>query len=243
MAYFRAASKRTTDFRDVFQHFADEVALIRLKSTLLDVIFRSVNSIEIGYPHVEDTKESMDPRMYKRLNESIRPNLYDKSFSLNNRTLGYEVVWKWTEATGKFIGCQFWSVQAKDFFTEELKSKYGTKPTFDKAWRCARELNSNDYGLQAINHEHVFPIKKLRQILLNPSSFTEFTSTEPNLEKFFARSIVGCIVLKREHQKIHSCLGNSDNPWLRYTGSSIKLVPNPNWSPVHRQLISDAGLL
>jgi len=84
---------------------------------------------------------------------------------------------------------------------------------------------------------------KMREILLNPSSHTEITGTIESLANFLERTVVGCVVSKREHEEVHSRFEDRKNPWLRYKGSSIKLVPNPNWSPVHRQLIGDAGLL
>jgi hypothetical protein len=74
------------------------------------------------------------------------------------------MVWKWTEATGKFVGCQFWSINAKKLFDEELRRRFGNTATFDKAWNLAIDLSSTKrYRRQALNHEHVLPIATIRK--------------------------------------------------------------------------------
>ncbi len=213
MGNFRASSQAITGFKSVFQHFADDITVRRLKSTILGVIHQSINQIEHGYPQISDTRNTIGADHYR------------------------------TEATGKFVGCQFWSNEAKNFFNGVLTKRYGDKPTFNDAWNLAKELSSTKYGRRALNHEHVFPIMKLREILLNPSAFRHFTSSLAHLEKFFERAVVGCVLLKGEHEEIHSSLEDSENPWMRYQDSSIKLVPNPIWTDAQRKLVVDANLL
>jgi hypothetical protein len=55
--------------------------------------------------------------------------------------------------------------------------------------------------------------------------------------------VIGCIVLKSEHREVNNRRGNEENPWLRYKGSVIKLVPNPEWPGPHLKMIEDAGLV
>lgn len=94
--------------------------------------------MEDDYPRMRDTKDKIEPHYYELLRRSVYPNLYYGSFNLTKtRTLAHEIAWKWTERTGKFIGCQFWSIRAKDFFNEELKRCYGNTVPFDKAWNLA----------------------------------------------------------------------------------------------------------
>jgi len=241
--YFRPLSKRAIAFTNVFQHFAEDTS-VRLKSTVLQVIHHSIHRTEEGYPRMRDTIQTIDPGRLGELRDSISPYLYYGSFNLTKtRTLSHELAWKWTEATGKFIGCQFWSVKAGAFFVGEMKKRYRKTGRFNQAWNLAKELSSTKYGSYALNHEHVFPIAKLREILLTPSPYREFTNSLAALEKFFDRAIVGCVLLKQEHEEIHSKPGNWDNCWLRYKGSSIKLVPNPGWSRAQQQSIKKANLL
>ena len=244
MGNFRASSQGITGFESVFQHFADDINLRRLKSTILDVIRQSINQIEDGHPRISDTRNTIGDDRYQRLRDRICPNLYYGSFNLTKtRTLGHEIIWKWTEATGKFVGCQFWSMEAKNFFNRELTKRRGDRPTFSDAWNLAKELSSTKYGRRALNHEHVFPIMKLREILLNPSSFRRFTSSLSNLGEFFERAVVGCVLLKGEHEEIHSSFEDPENPWMRYLDSSIKLVPSPKWTDAQRKLIADVNLV
>jgi hypothetical protein len=41
------------------------------------------------------------------------------------RTLANELIWKWTEATGKYTGCQFWSARTMSLFDREVQSAGG----------------------------------------------------------------------------------------------------------------------
>jgi hypothetical protein len=88
MGSFRAASKGTTTFSTVFQHFAEDQTIVLLRASILNVIYESINRTEEGYPRMRDTKETIDPRDYERLRSSILPNLYYGSFNLTkSRTL------------------------------------------------------------------------------------------------------------------------------------------------------------
>jgi hypothetical protein len=212
--YFSPTFQRTTAFVDVFQHFAEQTDT-QLKATILKVIYRSINRADDDYPSMEDTLQKVDPHYFKELRDSICPNLYYGSFNLTKtRTLSHEIVWKWTEATGKFVGCQFWSISAKHLFDEALRGLCENRATFDRAWNLAVHLSSvKQFGRQALNHEHVLPIATVRKMLLQPSLYAQFTSSEARLREFFERAVVGCVMLKQEHDEIHSSPENWDNSY------------------------------
>jgi hypothetical protein len=239
---FSSIAHSTTPFVGVFQHHAQETSILR--EAILDVINRAINRVDADeYPKVLDTKLTTQDRYYVGLRSRLKPLLYYGSFNLTKtRKLGYELTWKWTEATGKFVGCPYWSVEAKALFESEMRSQYGVNSTFADARRLAGILQSGK-GQRGINHEHVFPISDVLQILGNPSQYPEFTSDLSALRHFFEHCVVGCVVLEGEHRQVHGRLGTPDNPWLRYQRSSIKLVSNPAWRDLDSKLIADAGLL
>jgi hypothetical protein len=228
-----------TRFVGVFQHYAREAG--ELRAAILDVLNRAMNRTdEDKYPKLQDTKSTIIDGYFAKIRSRLLPLLYYGSFNLTKtRTLGYELTWKWTEATGKFVGCSYWSVQAKALFDREMRSRHAT---LTDAWRLSKDLQSGK-GRHGINHEHVFPIFNVRQILGNPSRFPKSTCDIPALKRFFERQVVGCVVLEGEHREVDGLPGTDDNPWLRYRHSSIKLVPNPAWSDLHARLIAGAGLL
>ncbi len=91
-------------------------------------------------------------------------------------------------------------------------------------------------------HEHVFPRKDLKNLLLGLDPKTLINSTW--MAETVERLAVGCVVLKREHDSVNGKKGESDsiNPWRRYRGK-IKLFENQNWPSSHLNLIRDAEVL
>jgi hypothetical protein len=234
----KSAHRAGTPFVDVFQNDAREAD--KLREAILEVINRADAD---DYPKLEDTKLTIPGEYFASIRSRLLPLLYYGSFNLTKtRKLGYELTWKWTEATGKFVGCPYWSVQAKALFDAQIRSKYGANATLADARRVARELQSGK-GQLCINHEHVFPISNVRQVLANADQYPQFTKNIPALRRFFEHCVVGCVVLEGEHRQVDGLPGTSDNPWLRYRNSSIKLVANPAWPDLHVRLIADAGLL
>jgi hypothetical protein len=225
MGNFSLIERRMTPFVGVFQHRARETDALR--AAILDVLNRAINRTAADkYPKLQDTKLKIVDGYFANIRSRLLPLLYYGSFNLTKtRTLGYELTWKWTEATGKFVGCPYWSVKAKALFDGRMRSKYAT---LAEAWRLSKDLQSGK-GQYGINHEHVFPIKDVLRILANPSQFPNI----PALKRFFERQVVGCVVLEGEHREVDGRRGTDDNSWLRYRHSSIKLVPNPAWPNLH----------
>lgn len=121
---------------------------------------------------------------------------YEKQFKELITTL----LWKHTEAHGKYIGCKYWSEGA----LESLK-KHGGKVITSKT------IDST----HALRHEHLFPRKQSIELLL--------AIEEPTLEavnKLLANNI-GVVVTVKEDARL-SKVGNQYAPWQRYTDADIK---------------------
>jgi hypothetical protein len=147
-----------------------------------------------------------------------------------------QVSWKWSELSGKYVGCPFWS-------TEALRVVIG----LDARWpgrplKRVCERVSKGYFLESIQHEHVFPrdewIARLQALVKSAA-----VPLEPELEALLDRYCIGCVVTRTQHDEAAGRLGTPDNPWLRYRETSICLVPNPAWTEPHLSWIRAAGLL
>jgi hypothetical protein len=153
-----------------------------------------------------------------------------------DRTLG-DLIWKHSELTGKYVGCQYWSVEAKRLFEKEMLTGIG-EPTLDDAWKMQEVLKMKARGEMRLEHEHVFPRKCLRAKLLRERGAH---LSLPNIEKVMNEFAMGCVVLKKEHPPHKECNADCDNPWRRYKG--IMLADNKGWDSFQRELIERAGLL
>ena len=174
---------------------------------------------------------------YKRI-----PQLIYGSYALRagrdvNASLD-ELHWKYSELTGKYCGCQFWSESAKRLFDTHMN---GSSPPLTDARELAeyaRELaeslaNRGRPKDSRLVHHHVFPPAKLIELVLEPPLDSQ------DLSETIKRLAVGCVVLESERIRDKQC--DSSNPWLRYTGK-IKLVENQDWPAPHADLIKAAGL-
>jgi benzodiazapine receptor len=149
-----------------------------------------------------------------------------------------ELHWKYSEVTGKYCGCQFWSERAKLLFESSLLEHVnGKTPTLKDAKGVAKFLSTKARKEFQLVHEHVFPRAELRKLLDRESSLGSQLVAET-----VQRLAIGCVVLECEHRLVNKTKGDSINPWRRYTGK-IRLCPNQNWSASHLELIKDAGLL
>jgi len=150
-----------------------------------------------------------------------------------------DLIWKYTELTGKYCGCQYWSVAAKSLFDQDRNSS-PMKDRYQLAkCLCDRKLIDNN----RFEHEHVFPIKRGCENFVDYLSGLSKSSISHNeIKALLDRLAVGCVVTGSEHKKVHKIPGNFENPWLRYEGK-IQLVPNPNWQPPQIALIKQARLV
>lgn len=222
-------------FRDVFHHTA--VNAEKLREMIVADINRCIENEPYvhKHPRLEDSRSNLGPDIYEKLkNQYKKPLLYHGALNLKN-SLSDCLIWKWTEATGKYIGCAFWSVGAKLLFDESVAS-FGTSPSLRDAVKIAIGLSQRSRPLDCrITHEHVYPKEALRRLL---------PDLKEDIGGLFDRLCVSCVVLESEHKKIDR-LGspNEENPWKRYAPAGIKLVDNPEWPPLQRKMIMEAGLL
>ena len=150
------------------------------------------------------------------------------------------LLWKYSELTGKYCGCQFWSDGAKSLFERKLPEHLNGRPSTSRdARRVAACLSKKTQGGNQLVHEHVFPRAELRTKLLLDREI-------PNGSQYLAATIerlaVGCVVLGSEHDLVNRAKGDGINPWRRYKGK-IKLFKNQNWPTSHMGLIRDAELV
>lgn len=142
--------------------------------------------------------------------------------------------WAWSERTGKYVGCSFWSVAAFKAFQRCTHE--------NRHWSLRRiEIYAQQRarGELQLQHEHVFPRRDWKR-LVNPTIGNPRTLEEAwNLLDTYCQ---GCVVTLEEHRKLRSH-GDPDNPWLRYWDTGIQLLENPAWSERHRRWIREAGLV
>lgn len=122
-------------------------------------------------------------------------NSYEKQFKELITTL----LWKHTEAYGKYVGCKYWSYGA----LESLKNhgnKVVTSKTIDPT--------------HALRHEHLFPRKQTIELLLALDT--------PVLESVndYLELNIGVVVTVEEDSRL-SKTGNQDDPWQRYRDANI----------------------
>lgn len=142
--------------------------------------------------------------------------------------------WLWSERTGKYSGCAFWSTAAAEDYRELARDNPATTPHgLDLlAQRITR-------GLLQLQHEHVFPRQDLKR-RVNPT-LGQARSHEEAWD-LLDRYCQGCVVTREEHLRLPAH-GHPSNPWMRYRGLGIRLVDNPAWSERHRGWITEAALV
>jgi hypothetical protein len=232
---------RNMEFKllSVFDHDAGPNIVEALRSAVVQDICRLVNSYSnFGKVTVAD----LEPEVYKQLREKYPPLLHFGYFGLPvGRCLANELIWKWTEATGKYTGCQFWSVRARVLFDKEVRASGGWPITSKLAEVIEEKLSARTEGGNAkppnakLTHEHVYPIKDLKILLRSKDR-----STPESVRQLFDSLCVGCVILESEHDRLR---GHDQNPWLRYKNAGIRLVDNPAWSDRQHGLILQADIL
>lgn len=115
------------------------------------------------------------------------------------------LLWKYSEAAGKYRGCRYWTVGAL-----ASKRKHGRVVT-----------SKLRFGLDALRHEHLFPRQQQIAAL--------FEIEDPSLERVRARLEqlnIGVVVTESEHNKLAK-QGDEANPWDRYTRAGIEWEDQP----------------
>jgi hypothetical protein len=224
----------------VFDHDAEPNIVEALRSAVVQDICWLVNSYS-NFDKV--TAADLEPEVYKQLTDKYPPLLHFGYFGLPApRCLANELIWKWTEATGKYTGCQFWSVRARVLFDQEVRSSGGWPITPKLAEDIEKKLKAKTGGGKPkppdakLTHEHVYPIKDLKTLLRSKDG-----TTPESVRQLFDSLCVGCVVLESEHNQLNG--HGSRPPWLRYKNAGIRLVDNPAWSDRQRSLILQADIL
>jgi hypothetical protein len=224
---------------NVFDHDAEPGNVQELRSAVADDLHWLRNSFsKFG----KVTAAELDPLAFRQLRERYRLLLHFGVFSLpGKRALANELIWKWTEATGKYTGCQFWSVRAKSLFDREVQSAGGWPITARLAKTLEKKLSTKSVDGKPklsdakLTHEHVYPIKDVKLLLSGKDG-----ETPEGIRNLLDLLCVSCVVLESEHDRLS---GHERNPWLRYKNAGIRLVENPAWPDRQRSLILQAGIL
>ncbi len=198
-----ARVRRDIPFKGVFQCHANASQIDAIKEKILDLANQCIvrHGVNANLPYIDDGTRKLDHE-YRR---AFTAMLYCDSFAPRDRksptgwsgTIADILAWKWSEATGKLIGCPFWSVAAKDLFDRE-KSKRPV-PWLEDAWRLAKRLNAKRlYGqprdrTERLVHEHVFPKKFFCKHLLE---LQKGICDIDKLRGIFSRLAVACVVLE-----------------------------------------------
>lgn len=217
-----------SNHHNVFHHEAASGNIEELRDTVVDDIHsllrKPVSFAKIGASDLTSDEVARMGRRYRRL-------LHHGCFH-ENRGFANELIWKWTEATGKYLGCQFWSLNAKQLFDVEA-AKCGELRTLAsvEAELCRRHRPKD----AKLTHEHVYPIKDMTLWLQDHKEADRY-----ELRNYLDRLCIGCVVLESEHDRKP---GTLPNPWLRYSEAGIRLAPNPAWPSAQTLLIEEARLL
>jgi hypothetical protein len=99
--------------KSVFDHDADPNQVEALRTAVVKDL-HALLSIYSDFGEI--TVADLDPDIYSEMRGRYRRLLHYGVFNPGKRTVGNELIWKWTEATGEYVGCQFWSVEAKAVF-------------------------------------------------------------------------------------------------------------------------------
>jgi hypothetical protein len=224
---------------DVFHHTAEPEVTEELRTTVV----HDIRWLYDAFPDIRKVPlADLDPNVYKALKRKYDSLLHFGSFNLTkSRSVAYELIWKWTEATGKYVGCQFWSRSAKRLFDAEVSLAGGwpiTQATAKEIQRRLSEKSTNGakrLPTARLTHEHVYPIKNMKQLL-----YWNAKRTTDEIRGIFDRYCVGCVVVESEHDRLS---GDDTNPWNRYAKAGIVLADNPAWTTLQRTMIVEACLL
>lgn len=221
------------EFDSVFDHQEDTARLSRLRSAVIEDVCFLRREYERQFQSIKGKELKHDD--FAVMREKHRALRHVGHFS-GSRTLSNELIWKWTEATGKYVGCPFWSSAARELFDAEVEALGGWPITSGVKKHLEAKLQKKGRPHnQKLTHEHVYPIKEMKAWISSLGSFDSATVME-----HFDRQCVACVVLESEHPNVPA---NHENPWLRYSNAGVVLAQNPAWPESQRALIAAAGLI
>ena len=209
--------------------YQPEISIESVRESLVDLIRQCLES------RGPITKAEFEVKIPK-LHYGTYPTRAEKNMDSSLDAL----LWKYSELTGKYCGCPFWSDGARRRFEGKLlEYTNGRIPTSNDARHIAYYLKKKIHNEYQLVHEHVFPRAELRKrLLLDRDTLLAAGSLAETLE----RTAIGCIVLRSEDKQLKNDERDYNNPWLRYRGK-LKLVENQDWPASQRELIVAAGLL
>jgi hypothetical protein len=223
--------RRGMAYRCVFQHHAVDIE--NATETINEMVLRCLSTNQAII------KADFDSKL------KLYYGYYNSRDGVSPQSSLRALIWKHSELTGKYCGCQYWSVGAKSAFEETLRERMNGKgPNLEDAWSVAKSLQKTDVNSYLrLVHEHVFPMSRLIETLRNQNE----TLSRDWVDREIKLRAVGCVILASE-DKVLSELGartkgNEDNLWLRYKDARIRLVDNPDWPELHRELIKEAELI
>ena len=115
MVYPRGRLGADKPFCDVFDHDVDAAWLERIRTQIIALANLCLTEATVD---IESNAAALGSA-YRR---QFTDNLYYDSLRL--RPISDELIWKWSEATGKYIGCPYWSARAKALFDYELARRH-----------------------------------------------------------------------------------------------------------------------
>ena len=180
----------------VFQYRTDIANIEDLRKLLADVICQCLKS----------RTPVTQAEFYERIPLLLYGSYPPKGGMDINASLD-ALLWKYSELTGKYCGCQFWSDSAKRLFEMKLLEHLnGRLSTSKDARLVAACLSKKSQGGNQLVHEHVFPRAELRTKLLLDR---ETPLGSQYLVATIERLAVGCVVLGSEHDMVNRTKGYS----------------------------------
>ena len=161
----------------------------------------ALEAMKSKYDPTEEEESSADLILHLLVHRQsiIRSNQSNNSYEKQFKELVDTLLWKHTEAHGKYIGCKYWSNGA----LESLK-KHNNKVV----------TNKKIDPTHALRHEHIFPKNESIKLLLNID-----TPTPEKVNEILKQNI-GVVVTVEEDSRL-SKNGNFDDPWQRYRDANI----------------------
>jgi hypothetical protein len=131
----------------------------------------------------------------RRVNGGILTPANDRQL----RALCSLLLWKFSEASGKYAGCRYWTVGAL-----ASKEKHGRVVT-----------SKLRFGLDALRHEHLFP--RQQQI----AKLFEIQDPSPEgVRAHLDQLNIGVVVTEAEHNQLGN-QGDEADPWDRFRKADI----------------------
>jgi hypothetical protein len=150
---------------------------------------------------------------------------------INDRDMGLKNCLWWQHhkhnELHKNLGRPFWSVAAYRMWVENLNSLPDAEARDRRGNYTLRTLQLPVKGKlrKFLRHEHVIPKHAMIAWLLR----------EPDRVAEILNRNICCVVTRMEDAQINkhwrTAHPDLERPWLRYEGTGIRLLHNPNWSP------------